>query len=229
MIARPFWRRLLPFHDNRWPVWQAVAGRRWPRTGGGSVPTKTRFDDLEGGMWIDEALAAFVDGCNVPYETLWITDSWSRPLFERLRARILGPISDEVADALRRVVRKEHKLEDLIDWVERPDPKVPFAQFAKERSDARELAEAEAVRGFLAGQGDGREAARPLSLPFAHRWSLHASPHADLAPTMCPACALPGVKHAWKAAPRNQSGLTGGIIVICPCCQALLDVIARQA
>jgi hypothetical protein len=180
-------------------------------------------------MWIDEALAAFVDGCNVPYETLWITDSWSRPLFERLRARIQGPISDEVADALRRVVRKEHKLEDLVDWVEAPEPKPCFADFARHRTDAREVAEADDIRRFLAGHGAGLDAARPISLPFAHRWALHASPHADLASTMCPACGLPGVKHAWTAAPRNESGLTSGVIVICPCCQALLDVVAGKA
>jgi hypothetical protein len=191
------------------------------------VPTQTRFDDLEGGMWIDEALAAFVDGCNVPYQTLWITDSWSRPLFDRLRARVRGPISDEVAEALRHVVRKEHKLEDLVDWVELPDPKRSFVEFAKERKDARELAEADAIHRFLAGQGASADTAPPLALSFAHRWSLHAGLHASLASTMCPGCGVPGVKHDWRAAPRNESGIAGGVIVICPCCQALLDVIAR--
>jgi len=192
------------------------------------VPTETRFGDLEGGMWIDEALAAFVDGCNVPYQTLWITDSWSRPLFDRLRARLRGPISDELAEALRQVVCKQQKLEDLVEWVELPDPKRPFGDFAKARKDACEVAEADAIHRFLAGQGTEPDVAPPLALPFAHRWSLHASPHADLASTMCPACGVPGVKHDWKAAPRNESGLTGGVIVTCPCCQALLDVIAHE-
>lgn len=191
------------------------------------MPAQTRFDDLEGGMWIDEALAAFVDGCNVPYRTLWITDSWSRPLFDRLRKRVLGPVSDELADALRRVVRKQHRLQDLVEWVESPDPKPSFTQFAKGRQDARDVAEAEAIHDFLAGHAGALGGEAPAALAAPHRWSLHASLHAHLAPTMCQGCGVPGVRHEWKAAPHNESGLTGGVIVVCPCCQALLDVIAR--
>ena len=191
------------------------------------MPAQTRFDDLEGGMWIDEALAAFVDGCNVPYETLWITDSWSHPLFERLRASVRGPISDELAEALRQVVSKRHKLEDLVDWVELAVPKPSFAQFAKDRRDAREVADADVIHRFLAGHGTGLEAFPQHAFWYGHRWSLHTGLRADLASTMCPACGVPGVNHEWKAAPHNASGLTGGVIVICPCCEALLDVLAR--
>jgi hypothetical protein len=191
------------------------------------VRAQTRFDDLEGGMWIDEALAAFVDGCNVPYQTLWITDSWSHPLFDRLRASVRGPVSDELAESLRQVVSKRYKLEDLVDWVELPAPKPSFAGFAKDRQDARDVAEADAIHDFLAGHADlpgDAWSARPAS---PDRWSLHASLHANLASTMCPACGVPGVRHDWKAAPHNESGLSGGVVIVCPCCQALLDVVAR--
>jgi hypothetical protein len=211
MILGPFWRRLVAFQAN----------------GGARVATQTRFDDLEGGMRIDEALAAFVDGCNVPYQTLWITDSWSQPLFERLRASVRGPISDELADALRRVVQRQYRLEDLVDWAERPEPKPPFTRFAEERRGAREMAEADAIHEFLAGHVTDLGGDPPLAPGHLDRWSLHASLHATLASTMCPGCGVPGVKREWKAAPHNESGLAGGVTVVCPCCQALLDVIAR--
>jgi len=188
---------------------------------------RARFGDLEGGMWLEEALEAFVDGCNVPYETLWLTESWAAPLFARLRAQVRGPVSDELAEALRQVVRKEHRLEDLVAWVEQPEPRAGWAGFAKRCVDAREVAEAVAMRDFLAGQGVNAAPDTSAWRRLPGWWSFEASHAVDFSPTRCPACGLPGVQQKWAAAPRNESGLVGGRIVTCPCCEALLDVIAE--
>lgn len=186
---------------------------------------RARFRDLEGGMWLEEALEAFVDGCNVPYQTLWLTESWAAPLFARLRARVRGPVSDDLAVALRQVACKEHRLEDLVAWVEQPEPRAGWAEFAKRCNDAREVAEAVAMRDFLAGQGVN--GAPEIGWRLPGWWSFEASRAVDCSPTLCPTCGLPGVQRKWTAAPRNESGLTGGRIVTCPCCQELLDVIAE--
>jgi hypothetical protein len=194
---------------------------------------RTRFEDLEGGMWLDEALEAFVDGCNVPNKTLWITESWAQPLFARLRASVLGPISDEFAEALRQVVRRQHRLEDLVDWVELASPRPSFEDYARRCRDARDAAKADELREFVAGHASPPPA-RPgsqVGSDLASRWAptlwlLEASLAGEFAPPWCPSCAVPGVKKPWTPAPGHQSALRGGHIVTCPMCQALLDVLA---
>ncbi len=191
------------------------------------MPTRARFDDLEGGMGLEEALDAFVSGCNVPNRTLWITEGWAGPLFERLRGSIRGPIGDDLAEALRQVVRKEHRLEDLVAWAETPDPKLPFRVFARGREDARDTDDLEAMRRFLAGRaGEAREVTYSRWLPSL--WLLDAAMAEPAAPTRCPACDVPGVKQPWTAAPRSESGLRGGVVVTCPGCRALLDIIRTE-
>lgn len=191
------------------------------------MPTRTRFEDLEGGMWLEEALEAFVAGCNVPNRTLWITDSWAGPLFERLRHSVRGPIGDDLAQAMRQVVRKEHRLEDLVAWAETSDPKVPFGVFARNREDARDSADFEAMRRFLAGRADeARDVSYSRWLPSL--WLLDAAMAQPSAPTRCPTCDAAGVRQPWTPAPGNESGLRGGVIVTCPSCDALLDILKTE-
>jgi hypothetical protein len=188
------------------------------------MATRARFEDLEGGMWLEEAIEAFVAGCNIPNRTLWITEGWAGPLFERLRERVRGPIGDDLADALRQVVRKEHRLEDLVAWVETPDPKPPFRVFARSRDDARDAAEFESLRRFLAGHADqAREVTYSRWLPSL--WLLDATLTRPPATPACPRCEVPGVQEPWAPAPGSASGLQAGVIVACPSCRALLDIL----
>ena len=45
------------------------------------------LDDLFPGVSVEQALAAFRDGCNHGPDRLWITESWIEPRFAKLRAR----------------------------------------------------------------------------------------------------------------------------------------------
>lgn len=75
--------------------------------------------DPREGFSLETALDAFVSACKQPdRKTLFITDHWIIPRFERLRARLSDPITAEQAQALCDAIEKRVTLDSVIDWLE---------------------------------------------------------------------------------------------------------------
>jgi DNA-directed RNA polymerase specialized sigma24 family protein len=69
------------------------------------------------GMSMKEALELFLACCNTR-GTLFITPSWIEPRKQRLQKVLSDPITETQASALRDVVLKHQKLDDVIGWLE---------------------------------------------------------------------------------------------------------------
>ena len=74
--------------------------------------------DPREGFSLETALDAFVSACKQPdRKTLFITDHWIIPRFERLRARLSDPITAEQAQALCDAIESvSHSIPSLIGW-----------------------------------------------------------------------------------------------------------------
>jgi len=68
-------------------------------------------------MSIKEAIELFLACCNTR-DTLFITPSWIEPRKRRLQKVLSDPITDTQASALREVVLRQQKLDDVIGWLE---------------------------------------------------------------------------------------------------------------
>jgi len=87
------------------------------------MPRFPRIEELASGLSVDEALAAFVDGCRRPgQETLFLPSSQMDPLLEELSGLLSSPISADQANALRGAVYKKHSLESVICWLNADEP-----------------------------------------------------------------------------------------------------------
>jgi serine/threonine protein kinase len=75
------------------------------------------FEELSEGLSIEEALEAFMDGCNKNRDRLFAPRSWVNPRLSDLRKLLSDPITAEQAAALREAALKKRNLDTVIDWL----------------------------------------------------------------------------------------------------------------
>ena len=75
------------------------------------------FDDLRAGLSVEQAVEAFLDGCNKGPDRLWISESWVRRRIERLIRLARSPLTEEHAAKLRDAALKREGLDYVIDWM----------------------------------------------------------------------------------------------------------------
>lgn len=73
---------------------------------------------LEQGLSVAAALDRFLNVCaEESPDTLFITDEWIAPRFQKLRTLLSDPITYDQAEALNDAILKQAKLDDVIEWL----------------------------------------------------------------------------------------------------------------
>ncbi|MGH9765336.1 MAG: hypothetical protein ACREAC_31260, partial [Blastocatellia bacterium] len=88
-----------------------------------------KFDDLEQGISPEEAIEAFLDGCN-RRDTLFAPETWRQPYVAALKRFLSNPITQDQAAALRSAALKETKLDAVISWL-KSSPELPWEKYLK--------------------------------------------------------------------------------------------------
>jgi hypothetical protein len=86
-----------------------------------------KFEDLQEGLGIHEAIEAFLDGCN-RRDTLFAPEGWRKPYVEAFRKLLSQPITKDQSIALRSAVLKYHHLDSVIRWL-RDCPECPWEEY----------------------------------------------------------------------------------------------------
>jgi hypothetical protein len=189
------------------------------------------------------ALELFLKACN-KRDTLFITDAWIAPRLERLNSLLSDPITETQATALKDVVFKRSKIDDLIEWLN--DQSNPWAAFnklkkqtvlkekiQKEENEKREY-EKRFEKSEKAWRSKGKtpeEAARNDIAFQGNHSQEEAKKKYLLDARSCPKCSLTPDKLAWfyfitPLPPYEQKWILhgfGGWMTFCDNCNDTVD------
>ncbi|HXT69645.1 MAG TPA: serine/threonine-protein kinase [Vicinamibacterales bacterium] len=102
------------------------------------------FDQLRGGLGVEQVIAAFFDGCNKGPDRLFVTESWMASRLPVMRDRLSSPVTSEEGELLREVVLKHIDLDRYLDWL-KLDPRTTWGDYQLLLEAQHRAAEAEDV------------------------------------------------------------------------------------
>ena len=186
------------------------------------------FTDIVEDMPLEEALALFEKGCNVVTngvgETLWLTESWWAPRRKEFRVYGPNPITAEFAEGLRSVGMEENRLDDLIDYVKAVPHALPWSAFAAERNKKREEEVLAERRDMESQQALAAMAQRPDVVGVMVPTRIGFGADVVAKDSTCPRCEESGY-----SIPFDAISGTRHLLVICPVCRMLLEVVTPDS